>query len=237
MELDCTSRRVAVVDLTGSHSTVPSLPRVYTGNTVTSLTQLTVSYAQNPDLTWQGRFAVSAGTTYQLQVGFVLFSGPIQMAITVAADVAPTITLQPQDLNAVERRDSPSFTVAAASATPLTYQWQFNSVNIPGAIDATLILPNVRLDQAGVYQVVVSNGGGSVTSLPARLRVGARPVNDDFANGTIISGPSITASGSNIGGTAEQGDRPMRVLARLARSGGRGRRPIQVALCWIRPTA
>jgi hypothetical protein len=52
-----------------------------------------------------------------------------------------------------------------------TYQWQRNGTNIPGATDATLIIPNAQTTDAGTYRVVVSNVGGSVTSSEAVVNV------------------------------------------------------------------
>src|SRR6185369_2274090 len=120
-------------------------------------------------------------------------------------DFPPTIVQQPQDQEAVERRDSPTFNVVANSATPITYQWQFNGVNIQGATNASLTLPNVRSDQDGTYRVTVSNQGGSVASQPVKLTVHTRPANDDFANRITLLGGDTTAQANNRYGTREDG--------------------------------
>jgi alpha-tubulin suppressor-like RCC1 family protein len=61
--------------------------------------------------------------------------------------------------------------IRAVSATPLNYQWTFFGTNVPGATNATLILPNVQFSQAGSYSVIVSNAFGVVTNSDMMLGV------------------------------------------------------------------
>ena len=75
-----------------------------------------------------------------------------------------------------------SFSVTASGTPPLSYQWNFNTTNIMGATNATLILTNVQMSQAGHYAVAVTNLYGSVTSSNAVLAVGTSP--------TIITQPA-----------------------------------------------
>ncbi len=61
------------------------------------------------------------------------------------------------------------FRATASGAWPLSYQWQFDGINIPSATDSVLALDSVHADQAEEYSVLVSNALGMVTSPPARL--------------------------------------------------------------------
>jgi len=61
--------------------------------------------------------------------------------------------------------------VASASGPGLRYQWRFNDTFLPGATNATLLLTNIQLSQAGSYSVVVYNAAGSVVSSGAQLTV------------------------------------------------------------------
>lgn len=79
----------------------------------------------------------------------------------------PTIATPPAAQTATAG-SSVTFTVAA-TGTSVTYQWQFNGTNIPGATNPALTLANVGTTQAGSYTAVVSNAYGSVTSSPAIL--------------------------------------------------------------------
>jgi hypothetical protein len=92
-----------------------------------------------------------------------------------AAFGAPVISVQPVP-QSVYPGGAASFTVSVMGALPLSYQWQFDNANIPGATAASLVIPSVAESNAGSYQVVVSNSFSAVTSLPADLRVLTPPV-------------------------------------------------------------
>jgi hypothetical protein len=66
-------------------------------------------------------------------------------------------------LNAADR--------VVSSSSTLVYQWQFNSVNLSMANNATLTLKNVTTNQSGTYSVAVSDGGGTTISGPVILTV------------------------------------------------------------------
>lgn len=90
--------------------------------------------------------------------------------VVVNPSTAPAITAQPQ--NQIQPPGSTVlFSVTATGTPPLRYQWQFNGTNILGATNAILTLTNVQSANSGNYAVIVSNGGGSVTSLSALLDV------------------------------------------------------------------
>lgn len=55
-----------------------------------------------------------------------------------------------------------SFTVSATNAT--SYQWSFASTIIPGETGPTLLIPDARRVNNGVYSVTVIGPGGSVTT-------------------------------------------------------------------------
>jgi hypothetical protein len=59
---------------------------------------------------------------------------------------------------------------------PLHYQWQQNGTNIVNSTNATLVIPHLSTDNAGDYQVTVSNSGGLVTSKIASLTVRIPPL-------------------------------------------------------------
>lgn len=59
-----------------------------------------------------------------------------------------------------------SFTLSlvAGGTAPLGYQWRRDGANLPGATSATLAFSDATSTEGGVYDVVVSNTYGSVTS-------------------------------------------------------------------------
>lgn len=83
-------------------------------------------------------------------------------------DMAPNIVTQPTN-RVVNVGAATTFSVGATGSTPLSYQWQLNGANIPGAVLPTLLLLNLQLTNAGNYTVVVTNILGMVTSAAASL--------------------------------------------------------------------
>ncbi len=81
----------------------------------------------------------------------------------------PVIREQPRSLTAPIGANV-AFTVIIGDGTrPLRYQWRFNGADISFGTNSTLWLNNVRVEQAGAYDAVVSNVAGSVTSAIATL--------------------------------------------------------------------
>ncbi len=87
------------------------------------------------------------------------------------APIALTITTQPRDTTNLVG-NSASFTVAANGTAPLLFQWYYNSTTpVSNGTSATLTLNNIQFSDAGGYSVIITNAGGSVTSVVATLVV------------------------------------------------------------------
>jgi glucose/arabinose dehydrogenase len=81
------------------------------------------------------------------------------------------IAVQPDDVTASVGHAA-TFAVTAEGSGSLTYQWQRDGVDIPGATSATYTLPTAALEDNGaVFRVLVSNGTQTLTSDPATLTV------------------------------------------------------------------
>jgi hypothetical protein len=98
----------------------------------------------------------------------------------------PEITEQPTGSTEAEGGDF-TFTVAATSAE--SFQWRKNAVNITGATGSSLVLSDVKTNDAGTYVVVVSNGAGSVTSEPAILELTPAPRYNTYAEAILADSP------------------------------------------------
>jgi hypothetical protein len=97
----------------------------------------------------------------------------LTLGVIVGPDVAPTITAQPS-AQIVTTGQSATFRVIATGTPAPTYQWRKAAVAITGnatATTAALTLPSVTANDAGAYDVVVTNAAGAVTSASATLSV------------------------------------------------------------------
>jgi uncharacterized delta-60 repeat protein len=85
-------------------------------------------------------------------------------------EAAVGITQQPLGL-AREAGEQAIFTVTAGGTHALSYQWQKDGVDLPGASSNTLTFSNIAEANEGDYRVVVTNttAGSSVTSRAAEL--------------------------------------------------------------------
>jgi len=84
---------------------------------------------------------------------------------------APSVTAHPGNQN-VEEDQPAAFSVTATGTTPLSYQWQRNSVNISGANGSSYtILSTVLADNGAKFRCLVTNAFGNVLSNEATLTV------------------------------------------------------------------
>lgn len=71
--------------------------------------------------------------------------------------------------------DSTNLWVVARGSEPMSYQWQFKGVPLPGATNSTLQLENIRGEDSGGYSVRVENEAGTRIAGPVPLTVFIRP--------------------------------------------------------------
>ena len=103
-----------------------------------------------------------------------------------AADL-PVITAQPVNQTNVAGTTA-TFSVAATSSSPLSYQWTVDGVIIANATNSVLVLPDVQPTDAGDYAVAVGNSDGTTNSDVVTLTVYSAPVSlffDDFNGPTL----------------------------------------------------
>jgi hypothetical protein len=89
---------------------------------------------------------------------------------SIPEPLPPTIESQPASQSVVVG-GSVLFSVTATGGEALSYIWRFNTLEIPDATNSVLEMTNVQPEQAGSYDVIVSNPDGSVTSDIATLSV------------------------------------------------------------------
>jgi glucose/arabinose dehydrogenase len=111
----------------------------------------------------------AAGNLYYLTRGFGSKTG--QVTRVQFTQTAPQIVQQPADRRVAAGQPA-TFAVGATGATPLTFQWQRNGNDIPGATLASFTLPATSLqDDGSTFRVVITNSIGVATSDDANLTV------------------------------------------------------------------
>jgi N-acetylneuraminic acid mutarotase len=123
----------------------------------------------------------------------------LQPFVSINTNFPPQILLQPVS-SVVQLSGSASFGVTATGSSPLAYRWQLNGTNLPNSNIPTLVLNNVQATNEGVYQVIITNLYGSVTSSPVTLVVNlCSPPPSSLANWWKCEGDAIDSVGLNSG--------------------------------------
>ena len=122
-------------------------------------------------------------------------------ALALVGDGTPGITVPPRN-QAVYPGAKAVFIVMAAGSGNLSYQWQANGINIPGATNSVLVLSNVQPANSGWYQVTVRNGFGvdmasaGLTLLDGRVSITQQPAATTSVNANSNTTVSVTAVGA-----------------------------------------
>ena len=105
------------------------------------------------------------------------------------------VTFTPSPATNTVTTSNAIFSVFAAGMGPLSYQWTFWGTNLPGATEATLVISNAGLAQAGPYAVRVSDSMTPLTSSNATLRLLTKPtIIVPIQGQSVVSGGSVTFS-------------------------------------------
>jgi hypothetical protein len=142
--------------------------------------------------------SANAGTYYAVVTNANGSTNSKKSTLTVTP-FPPVITAAPQS-QTVGSDASVTFSVTATSDDALSYQWLLNGKAIKGAKNAMLTLSSLAQSDAGSYSVVVTNGGGAVTSAAATLTV-KLPVISTLSQTTVMAGSgafTLTVTGSNF---------------------------------------
>jgi hypothetical protein len=90
------------------------------------------------------------------------------------------------------------FTAAAKGTEPMTFQWQHEGTNLPGANSPALLLSNVNFSFNGDYRVVVSNEVNSALSTNAALVVSPVLIWGQTNNPQLLLNAFIPATATNV---------------------------------------
>jgi lysophospholipase L1-like esterase len=156
-----------------------------------------VTFSATLTLTGIGPFAGNAGgapPAFTSQIDYFFnTASPIIPEDGSVTQVQPGITLQPLSQSVVAGQPV-TFTVGASGSDPLSYQWQRNTVTIPGATSPSYTITAATLADSGAgFRCVVTNGMGNATSTAAVLTV-TQPIVSSGLVSDDFSGPSINTS-------------------------------------------
>ena len=108
--------------------------------------------------------------------------------ITINYSDSLEITSQPQSQVGYWGK-AVSFSVGVTNGTaPYAYRWQKDGVALPDATNATLVLTNLQMTNAGAYSVVVSDAVTNLTSTLANLTMNPSGVAIALYAGVTIDG-------------------------------------------------
>jgi hypothetical protein len=150
--------------------------------------------------------AVGQPGTYPVQAAWSVDGVGGGEAARTTIVVPPAVMVPPSVTNGlcnltVAAGGNASFGVSADGSGPLTYQWQCNGTNIPGATASLLCITNTPTAGAGVYTVLITGPGGT-TSASALLTVGTTLGVVQNARQVILNwaGPWALQSAANANG-------------------------------------
>jgi hypothetical protein len=122
-------------------------------------------------------------------------SNSATLTVTTSS-VGPSITTQPAN-QTVTAGQTATFSVVAAGTAPLSYQWQKNNANIPGATSASYTTPaTVSGDNGATFRVMVTNSVTSITSNSATLTV--NPVVTSAGTDVTTYHNDVARTGQNV---------------------------------------
>lgn len=111
-------------------------------------------------------------------------------AATLTVNSPPSITAQPTSATVIAGQTA-TFSVSAAGAAPLTYQWKMNGTAVSGATSTSYTTPATTTGNSGEqFTVTVTNSAGSITSNAAALTVNAATL--------ILNSSSTSLNFSNV---------------------------------------
>lgn len=175
----------------------------------------------DPATSTVANFASAISAPVDIQLGpdgnlYYLARGAGQIfKIQFTASPAPSITQHPAS-QTVSIGQPVTFSVSASGAPPLSYQWQRNTANIPGATNTSYTIASASTsDNDAQFRCVVTNTSGSATSNPATLTVTGNgapmaTITQPTEGALYSGGQTITYAGT--GTDPEQGVLPASAL-------------------------
>jgi hypothetical protein len=128
-------------------------------------------------------------------------AAPAERVFSVRAKpFPPSIEIQPSPLTAGIGEEV--VLSAAAKGEPLpSYQWRHDGMAVSGATGPRLVIPSLSMQDAGSYDVVVTNDAGTATSYSVKVSVGKRRQSILFpSQPALAAGQSVPLTASATSG-------------------------------------
>jgi uncharacterized repeat protein (TIGR03803 family) len=124
----------------------------------------------NVSLAASGNYSVLVTNTY-FNIQLQAYTNSSVLSRAALLTVVPVLVTNQPVSQIVPSGSTVSFSVGVAGAAPLNYQWNSNSIPLPGATNAILTFTNVSLAASAIYSVLITSSYGSVLSSDAMLTV------------------------------------------------------------------
>jgi glucose/arabinose dehydrogenase len=136
--------------------------------------QVNIMGANSPSYTLSGTTMADNGAKFRCLVSNSVGNATSNEA-TLTVNAPPNINTNPLD-QTVTQGQTATFTINAGGSTPLTFQWQRNTVNISGAtLSSYTLSPAKQADSGAKFRCLVTNSFGSAASSEATLTVQPPP--------------------------------------------------------------
>ena len=135
---------------------------------------------------------VSTGS-YHVSLSVIGADGIGSNSLLIA--IAPGISVPPASATVASGAGATFSVTANTGGNSVTYQWQKDGVNIPGATGASLTVANVQAANIGSYRVVVSSWDTSTTSVAAVLGM---TFTGQIAGTAVLAGANIQHPNGNF---------------------------------------
>jgi photosystem II stability/assembly factor-like uncharacterized protein len=131
----------------------------------------------------------------------VYTSAPVDVTIYYQAPTVPYIYINGGGTNGLVGNDI-TICSSLGGSPPLAYQWRFNGAILPGQTAACLTLVGLETNQAGAYDLVVTNLLGSATSAVLNLTVSSQAPIFSFSisDQSVVEGATVRIWGQTLAG-------------------------------------
>ena len=171
------------------------------GNSFSTLTNVGCGYTTNYKT--YGQPSVTVPTVLAGQTNYIVVEGANGESGTVHLSLSlgnPVTVSSPPQSQSVGPGTNVTLAVSATGSSPMSYTWQFDGNNIPGATNGTLAINGLQTSTAGTYTVIVSNAFSVVTtqavvSLGSPVAISTPPESQSAALGSNVT-LSVSATGS-----------------------------------------